>query len=88
MIENEKQKGPSEKSVMASAKTTTTTSQDEDVQDLAVLKRIKRAAESDEKNSYIIMIYPSRASLALINIYYSSIIIDIDVDSIVILIGS
>ena len=39
--------------------------QDEDVQDLAVLMRIKRAAESDEKNSYIIAIYPSRASLAL-----------------------
>ena len=40
-------------------------SQDEDgeVQDFASLKRIKRAAESDEKN--IIFFYPSRASLTI-----------------------
>ena len=63
-IEKEKRKGPREKSALTSAKKT---SQDEDgeVQDLAVLKRIKRAAESDEKNNYIIAIYPSRALLAL-----------------------
>ena len=42
-------------------------SQDEDgdVQDLAVLKRIKGGVESDEKNNFIIAIIPSRASLTL-----------------------
>ena len=38
------------------------------VQDLAVLKRFKRIAASDEKNNYIRAIYPSRASVALKNI--------------------